>query len=82
MSSSVLLPSCTNRQRGPTKTKKRAARYWPSTLPSIPALSRRWSRVRYAEKLTIAQMQPLIDASAKYNRFTPFPAQELLFTAR
>jgi NitT/TauT family transport system substrate-binding protein len=47
-----------------------------------PGVVATMARVRYAEKLTIAQMQPLIDASAKYNRFTPFPAQELLFTAR
>jgi NitT/TauT family transport system substrate-binding protein len=45
-----------------------------------PSVAATMMRVRYAEKLAIAQMQPLIDASAKYNHFTPFPAQELAYS--
>jgi hypothetical protein len=32
----------------------------------------------YAEQLTPALMQPLIDASAKYNGFRSFAAQDLI----
>ena len=39
-------------------------------------------RSHYAEELTPALMQPGIDASAKYNSFTTFPASELLVPAR
>jgi NitT/TauT family transport system substrate-binding protein len=35
-------------------------------------------RSHYAEELTPALMQPGIDASAKYNNFTTFPASDLL----
>jgi NitT/TauT family transport system substrate-binding protein len=35
-------------------------------------------RVHYAEALTASLMQPGIDASAKYNGFTSFPAAQLL----
>jgi hypothetical protein len=35
--------------------------------------------VHYAEQLTPALMQPLIDMAAKYNGFKAFPAQELMF---
>jgi NitT/TauT family transport system substrate-binding protein len=37
-------------------------------------------RSEYAEVLTPASMQPLIDVSAKYNGFAAFPSQELIYT--
>lgn len=40
------------------------------------------SRSRYSAQLTPALMQPLINISAKYNGFSPFPAQELIFAAK
>jgi NitT/TauT family transport system substrate-binding protein len=45
-----------------------------------PAVIAAMSRGRYAEQLTVSVMQPGIDASAKYNNFTTFPAGELIFT--
>ncbi len=47
----------------------------PAVLPTM-------ARGRYAESLTPSVMQPGIDASAKYNNFTTFPASELIFTPR
>lgn len=44
-----------------------------------PAVIASMARNHYAEQLTPALMQPGIDASAKYNGFSSFPAQELLF---
>jgi ABC-type nitrate/sulfonate/bicarbonate transport system substrate-binding protein len=46
-----------------------------------PAVLATMTRSRYAETLTPAAMQPLIDVSAKYNGFGSFPAQELIFAA-
>jgi NitT/TauT family transport system substrate-binding protein len=43
-----------------------------------PAVISTMARVRYAEQLAPALMQPLIDAAAKYNGFKAFPAQELV----
>jgi NitT/TauT family transport system substrate-binding protein len=43
------------------------------------ALISTMTRVRYAEQLTPAVMQPLIDVSAKYNGFATFPARDLIF---
>jgi NitT/TauT family transport system substrate-binding protein len=43
-----------------------------------PAVIASMTRARFAEQLTPALMQPLIDVSAKYNGFASFPAQELL----
>lgn len=37
-------------------------------------------RAHYAEQLAPALMQPLIDVAAKYENFTPLPAQELIYT--
>jgi NitT/TauT family transport system substrate-binding protein len=45
-----------------------------------PAVIATMSRVRYADRLTPALMQPLIDVTAHYNAFTTFPAQELIYT--
>ena len=44
-----------------------------------PAVIATMARNHYAEELSPALMQPLIDAAAKYNGFKPFPAQELLY---
>jgi NitT/TauT family transport system substrate-binding protein len=44
-----------------------------------PTLLATMARGRYAEQLTPSVMQPGIDASAKYNNFTAFPAAELIY---
>jgi ABC-type nitrate/sulfonate/bicarbonate transport system substrate-binding protein len=44
-----------------------------------PAVISTMARVHYAEQLTPALMQPLIDVAAKYNGFKSFPAQELIY---
>lgn len=44
-----------------------------------PAVIATMTRARFAEQLTPALMQPLIDVSAKYNGFSVFPAQELIY---
>jgi len=45
-----------------------------------PAIIATMPRTHYAEQLTVALMQPLIDVSAKYNGFSTFSAQQLLYT--
>lgn len=45
-----------------------------------PAVLATMTRSRYAEALTPASLQPLIDISAKYNGFAAFPAAELIYT--
>lgn len=46
-----------------------------------PELIATMTRTRFAEQpLTPSLIQPLIDASAKYNDFSRFPAQELIYT--
>jgi NitT/TauT family transport system substrate-binding protein len=47
-----------------------------------PAVLATMTRSRYAEALTAASMQPLIDISAKYNGFPSFPAQDLMYSAK
>lgn len=44
-----------------------------------PAALAGMARGRYAEQLSPSVMQPGIDASAKYNNFTTFPAAELIY---
>jgi NitT/TauT family transport system substrate-binding protein len=44
-----------------------------------PAVIAAMARNHYAEQLSPALMQPLIDAAAKYNGFKAFPAQDLLY---
>lgn len=44
-----------------------------------PTVIATMTRSHFAEDLSAALMQPLIDASAKYNGFSPFPAQELIY---
>jgi len=43
-----------------------------------PTVVAAMARTHYAERLTPAVMQPLIDVSAKYNGFSTFPAEELI----
>jgi len=45
-----------------------------------PAAIGQMTRVRYGERLTPAMLQPVVNAAAKYGNFTPFPAQELIYT--
>lgn len=42
-----------------------------------PAVIAKMARGHYAEQMTLALVQPLIDVAAKYNGFAAFPAQEL-----
>ncbi len=51
-----------------------------SSLKLDPALVAAMTRVRYTDQLLPALMQPLIDATAHYNGFSTFPAQELIYT--
>jgi NitT/TauT family transport system substrate-binding protein len=44
-----------------------------------PAVIATMTRVRFTDQLTPALMQPLIDATAQYNGFSSFPAQELIY---
>jgi ABC-type nitrate/sulfonate/bicarbonate transport system substrate-binding protein len=44
-----------------------------------PAVIATMARVHYAEQLTPGLMQPLIDASGKYNGVKPFQAQDLIY---
>jgi NitT/TauT family transport system substrate-binding protein len=44
-----------------------------------PAVIAAMARNHYAEQISPALMQPLIDSAAKYNGFKSFPAQELLY---
>jgi len=44
-----------------------------------PAVIATMTRSHYAERLTAALVQPLVDLSAKYNGFSTFPARELLY---
>ena len=36
-------------------------------------------RVRYGESLNPAFLQPVINVAAKYSKFTPFPADQLIY---
>jgi NitT/TauT family transport system substrate-binding protein len=45
-----------------------------------PAVVATTVRSRYAEQLTGSLMQPVIDVTAKYAKFAPFPAAELIYT--
>jgi ABC-type nitrate/sulfonate/bicarbonate transport system substrate-binding protein len=50
-------------------------------LKSDPALTAKAPRPYWVEQLLPAQIQPWIDVTAKYAKFAPFPAQELLYVA-
>ena len=44
-----------------------------------PAVIATTVRARFAEQMTPALMQPLIDVDARYAKFSTFPAQELIY---
>jgi NitT/TauT family transport system substrate-binding protein len=44
-----------------------------------PAVLATMTRGHFAEQFTPALLQPFIDVSAKYNGFSPFPAQDLMY---
>jgi NitT/TauT family transport system substrate-binding protein len=45
-----------------------------------PAVIAGMTRVRYGERLTPAMLQPVVSVAAKYGNFTPFNAQELIYS--
>lgn len=51
-------------------------------LRADPVLTAEANRPWFFEKLVPAQMQPYIDVTAKYAKFTPFPAAELIYVPR
>ena len=61
--------------KNPDKSGEILAKY----VKMDPTLIATMARVHYAEQVTPALMQPLIDASAKYNGIKAFPAQELIY---
>jgi len=61
--------------KNPEKSGEILAKY----TKQDPAVVATQARVHYAEQLTPALMQPLIDMAAKYNGFKAFPAQELMY---
>jgi NitT/TauT family transport system substrate-binding protein len=63
--------------QNPDKTVAMLAAY-TNVDPSIIASM---VRARYAERATAALIQPVIDVSAKYNGFSSFPAQEIIYAA-
>lgn len=62
--------------KNPALTAPMVAKYTNIPVETILAMSRN----HYAEEMTPALLQPGIDASAKYNGFTTFPAAQLLLT--
>jgi NitT/TauT family transport system substrate-binding protein len=50
-------------------------------LKADPALTAQTRRPHYAERLVTAQVQPYIDVTARYAKFAPFPATELIYGA-
>lgn len=44
-----------------------------------PAIASQMTRAYYGERLTPALMQPAIDLAAKYSKFTPFHADEIIY---
>jgi NitT/TauT family transport system substrate-binding protein len=46
-----------------------------------PAVIATTVRSRYGDRVTPALMQPVINVSAKYGKFQPFPASELIYAA-
>lgn len=59
----------------PQQSGEILAKYTKIDLAVIATMT----RTHYGEQLTAALMQPVIDASAKYNGFSPFPAQDLVY---
>jgi hypothetical protein len=48
-------------------------------LKADPALTAQTRRPHYAEALVPSQVQPYIDVTARYAKFAPFPASELIY---
>lgn len=63
--------------KNPDKIVPIVAKY----LKADPVLTARTSPPYYVEHLDAKQIQPWIDVTAKYAKFTPFPSQELLYAA-
>lgn len=72
---SVMLHTAIWANKNQTKSGELLAKY-TKVDPSVIATM---ARVRYAEQMLPALMQPLIDVSAKYNKFSAFPAQEVIY---
>jgi NitT/TauT family transport system substrate-binding protein len=61
------------------KNPARAGELYATYSKTDPAVIASTPRVRFALQLTPALVQPLIDASAEYNGFKTFPAQDILY---
>jgi NitT/TauT family transport system substrate-binding protein len=61
--------------QNPDKTVAMLAKY-TNVDPSIIASM---ARARYAERATAPLIQPVVDVSTKYNGFSQFPAQEIIY---
>ena len=61
------------------KNPARAAELYATYSKTDPAVIASTPRVRFTEQLTPSMVQPLIDASAKYNGFKSFPAQDIIY---
>jgi len=46
-----------------------------------PSLASQMTRSYYGEQLNAGLLQPAVDLAAKYSKFTPFPASDLLYKA-
>jgi NitT/TauT family transport system substrate-binding protein len=51
-----------------------------SHLNADPAITAAATRTLFGDRVLPAQVQPWIDVTAKYAKFAPFPASELIFT--
>ena len=60
------------------KNQSRTGEILATYLKIDPAVIATMARTHYAEAVTPALLQPLIDVSSKYNGFAAFPAQELM----
>ncbi len=60
------------------KNQARTGEILATYLKIDPAVIATMARTHYAESMTPALLQPLVDVSAKYNGFSAFPAQELI----
>jgi NitT/TauT family transport system substrate-binding protein len=62
-----------------SKNPARAAELYATYSKTDPAVIASTPRVRFTDQLTPSMVQPLIDASAKYNGFKSFPAQDIIY---
>jgi len=61
--------------QNPEKSADIVAKYTKLDLAVVATMV----RSHFGEQLAPALMQPVVDVSAKYNKFTPFPASELIY---